>query len=79
MQRPAVLVKRNRTVDDQAFAAKLDLCKKMVLGIAQNIRLGRIATEPKDCKSYCSFKGICRIDDYKTYEAQRKRASSRGG
>lgn|GEM_PF-6794171 len=57
--------KRNRTVDDQAFAAKLDLCKKIVLGIAQNIRLGRIATEPKDCKSYCSFKGICRIDDYK--------------
>jgi ATP-dependent helicase/DNAse subunit B len=57
--------KRNRTFDDQAFAAKLDLCKKIVLGIAQNIRLGRIAAEPKDCKSYCSFKGICRIDDYK--------------
>ncbi len=57
--------KRNRTFEDQAFAAKLDLCKKIVLGIAQNIRLGRIAAEPNDCKSYCSFKGICRIDDYK--------------
>ena len=56
---------RTRLFDEQEFAEKLKTCESSVMDIVKGIRSGRISVEPKDCKSYCSFKGVCRIDDYK--------------
>ncbi|MCE5200782.1 MAG: PD-(D/E)XK nuclease family protein [Armatimonadota bacterium] len=59
------ITKRNRVFSDAEFADKLRKCEQLVTELAQDIRSGRICIEPKECKDYCSFGGVCRIDSYK--------------
>lgn len=59
------IAKRNRVFSDAEFADKLRQCEQLVIELAQDIRSGKIAIEPKECEDYCSFGGVCRIDGYK--------------
>jgi len=56
--------KKNRTMSEQDFDAMLKQCKQFIISIAEDIRAGKIPVAPKDCKDYCSFKCVCRTDDY---------------
>jgi ATP-dependent helicase/DNAse subunit B len=56
---------RTRTKSPEEWHEMLAKCEAMVLSVVRDMRAGRIAVEPLDCKSYCSFKGVCRIDNYK--------------
>ncbi|MDO8684563.1 MAG: exodeoxyribonuclease V subunit gamma [Armatimonadota bacterium] len=67
--------KRNRVKTREEFDEMLSACESLILDIAKDIRAGRISVEPKDCKSYCSYKGICRIDDYQNLLLQARRAA----
>lgn len=56
--------KGDRALGSDAFTGKIESAKCVVLGIARDIRNGRIGIQPMDCKDYCSFRGICRMEDY---------------
>lgn len=54
-----------KALPPEEFREKLSQCRELVLQIAEDIRSGRIAVEPKSCPDYCSFRGVCRTDAYK--------------
>lgn len=57
------------------FTARMEQCRTMLLDIASQMRNGCIDIKPKDCKDYCSYRGICRIEDYDLYLLKMAQAS----
>lgn len=57
--------KKSNTFTGDEFSAKLGQCEQFVGEIANGIRQGRIGVVPRDCKNYCTFRPICRIDRHK--------------
>ncbi|MDP1808183.1 MAG: PD-(D/E)XK nuclease family protein [Actinomycetota bacterium] len=53
-----------RMLDEQTFAGLLADCEAWVVALGEKLRSGRIAVEPLDCKNYCSFRHVCRVDKW---------------
>lgn len=55
---------KNRLKDEQEFDGLLADCEAWVVELGEKLRAGLIPVEPLDCKNYCAFKHVCRVDKW---------------
>ncbi|MHB0998847.1 MAG: PD-(D/E)XK nuclease family protein [Armatimonadota bacterium] len=59
---------RNTKIPEDELEEKTQTAKEFAALHIENIKNGEIAVKPVDCKSYCGFRPICRIDKWKQLE-----------
>ena len=55
---------KNRLKDEHEFDDLLAGCEARVVELGGQLRSGRIAVEPLDCKNYCAFRHVCRVNKW---------------